>query len=87
MSDIRDALHVQVEYNTEDLDYGPVYIATFAEIAAVTDGKTWEELLKNIREVVALHLEDEDTAKDFQLVSDPRIIITMELPKDYAETA
>ena len=84
---LRDTIHVNVEYSTEDEEYGPVFVASCEEISVITDGQTMDELLKNIKEAISLHLEDVDTVKVFNLVSQPRIVITMELPEDYAETA
>jgi predicted RNase H-like HicB family nuclease len=54
------------------------YVAECVEIAAVTQGTTLEETLENLREAVALHLAGED-AREFGLVSDPAILVTMEL--------
>ena len=38
------------------------YVASFVEIAAVTQARTFDELVHNLREIVHLHLEDEDPA-------------------------
>lgn len=84
---IQTTIHVNVEYHPEDAEYGTVYVASCVEIAAVTDAATWDELLANIREVIKLHLEDSDTVTEFNLIANPRIIITMELPENYAEIA
>lgn len=54
------------------------YVAECVEIAVVTQGKTLDETLANLREAVALHLEGEDP-KQFGLVSQPTILVTMEL--------
>lgn len=75
MSEIRDTVHVHVAYNTEDSDYGPMYIATCEEISVVTDGKTLDELSRNVREAISLHLEDVDTVRVFNLVPHPRIVL------------
>jgi predicted RNase H-like HicB family nuclease len=87
MNKVNDAIHVSVEYCTDDEAYGPVYVATCKEIAVVTDGKTLDELLANLREAVSVHLENTDTVKQFGLVANPRLIITLKLPQDYAQTA
>ena len=55
-----------------------LYLAECVEIAVVTQGKTLDETLVNLQEAVALHLEGEDPA-DFGLVSDPAILVTIEL--------
>jgi predicted RNase H-like HicB family nuclease len=60
------------------------YVAECVEIAVVTQGKTLDELLKNLQEAVALHLEGEDPTA-FGLVPNPTILITMELEPEYAE--
>ncbi len=88
----RDTLHVRVEYFTGfeagEADVGhPYYVASCEEIVAVTDGATWSELMRNIHEMVAASLEGEDTVTVYGLVADPRIVITMELPENYAEIA
>jgi len=62
-------------------------VASCEEIVAVTDGKSWNELMRNIRSMIEAHLEGEDTVSEYNLVANPRIVITMELPENYAETA
>jgi len=92
MSDIKDTIHVNVEYFTgreegdDDVGY-PYYVASCEEIVALTDGKTWGELLKNIHEMIDVHLEGEDTVALYNLTPNPRVVITMELPENYAEIA
>ncbi len=54
------------------------YIAECVEIAVVTQGKTVDETLRNLKEAVSLHLEGEDPAR-FGLVPNPTILVTMEL--------
>ncbi len=80
-----DTLHIRVEYFTgheeeEDVGY-PYYVAACEEIVAVTEGRTWRELMQNIA------LEAEDTVAAYNVIPRPRIIITMELPDNYAEIA
>lgn len=92
MAELRDTLHVNVEYFTGteegDDDVGhPYYVASCEEIVAVTDGETWYELLDNIQEMIAASLEGEDTVAVYNLVPKPRVIVTMELPENYAEIA
>jgi predicted RNase H-like HicB family nuclease len=84
-----DTLHVLVEYydGQDEGDNGhPYYVASCSQIGAVTDGQTLDELLKNLREVIELAFEDEDTVAVYNVVPNPRISITMELP-DYAQIA
>jgi predicted RNase H-like HicB family nuclease len=54
------------------------YVAESVELAVVTQGRTLDETLSNLRQAVALHLEGENPA-DFGLVPEPAIVITMEL--------
>ncbi|MBZ5568738.1 MAG: type II toxin-antitoxin system HicB family antitoxin [Acidobacteriia bacterium] len=58
---------------------GGIYVAECLEFAVVTQGKSLDELVENLREAMALHLEDEDmNAVGF--VDQPRIQIVVELP-------
>ena len=60
------------------------YVAECVEIAVVTQGRTLDEALSNLREAVALHLEGENAA-DFGLVQNPTILVTMELEPVHAK--
>jgi predicted RNase H-like HicB family nuclease len=51
------------------------YVAECAELRAVTHGATLDEVATNLREVVALALEDEELA-EIGLVPEPVIIAT-----------
>ena len=86
MSELRDTIYINVEYNTEDEEYGPMYIASNDDLSLLTDGQTFEELLKNLKEAISLILED-DVRADFKLVPNPRVILVMPLPENYAQTA
>jgi len=77
-----DTLRVMVEYydgQAEGDDGHPYYVATCHAIGAVTDGRTLEELFKNLREVIALALDEEDTIETYNVVPNPRVTITMDL--------
>jgi hypothetical protein len=83
MVEASDTLHVRVEYFTGleegDDDVGhPYYVASCEEIVAVTDGRTWRELLKNIHTMLNASLEGEDTVAIYNLVTHPRIYISAE---------
>lgn len=54
------------------------YVAECMEISVVTQGKTLDEVTKNLREAVETHLEGEDLGA-FGLASSPTIIVTFEL--------
>jgi len=89
MSQPSDTLQVLVEYydgQAEGDDGHPYYVASCVQIGAVTDGFTLDEMFKNLREVIALALEDEDTVETYNVVPNPRVSIRMELP-DYAQIA
>ena len=61
------------------------YVAECVEIPVVSQGKTLDELMANLREAVTLHLEGEDLTA-LGLVPNPTILVTMELEPVYAET-
>jgi hypothetical protein len=88
---MNDTLHIRVEYfsgHDADDDTGyPYYVASCDEIVAVTDGRTWNDLLRNVHTMIAAALEGEDTQRIYNLLPQPRIVITMELPENYAEIA
>ena len=54
------------------------YVAECLEIPVVTQGKTIDETVENLREAVGLHLEDEDLT-EFGLAPNALLIITMEV--------
>ena len=54
------------------------YVAECVEIAVVTQGKTLDETVNNLREAVSLHLEGEDLA-ELGLTDAPTILVTFEL--------
>lgn len=59
------------------------FVATGVDLPIVTQGKTLDELVKNIREAVDLHLEGENLA-DFGLAEKPHIMVNMEVDMAYA---
>ncbi len=61
------------------------YVAECFEIPVVTQGRTLDETVANLKEAVALHLEGEDLA-EMGLVPHPTLLITMELETE-AHTA
>ncbi len=68
----RDTVHAVVTRG------GRWYVAECLELATVTQGRTLDELVVNLREAVALHLEGEDPAST-GVVSRPRISLTYEV--------
>ncbi len=58
------------------------YVAQCLEIDVVTQGKTINQVIQNMREAINLHLEGEDLT-EYNLSANPTMLITMEL--DYAK--
>jgi predicted RNase H-like HicB family nuclease len=65
---VKTTLYIDAQYNTDDEEYGPVYIATNDEIGLVTDGKSFEELLQNLKDALDACLSDIDTVTEYNLV-------------------
>ena len=53
------------------------YVAECLEIGVVTQGKTLDETIENLREAVALFLEGEDPA-EFDLPPNPSLLVILE---------
>jgi predicted RNase H-like HicB family nuclease len=85
--EIQDTLYINVEYSTEDEDYGPVYIATCGLLGLTTDGRTLDELIENLHEAIVVSLEGVDTISELGLTPNPKVVISLEMPTDYAKTA
>jgi predicted RNase H-like HicB family nuclease len=88
---IKDTVHVHVEYFTgqeEENDVGhPYYVAHSDELMFTTDGDTFEDLLKNVRECLLLCLQDTDSITEYGVLPDASIKLIMDLTWNYAETA
>jgi predicted RNase H-like HicB family nuclease len=54
------------------------YVAECIDLPVVTQGKTLDELVANLKEAVELHLEGEDLT-DYDLVPQPTIIANLEI--------
>lgn len=77
-----ETIRVNVEYfdGQEEGDVGyPYYVASSDELHFVTDAETLDELVRNIQEVILLHIEAEGEPT---IAPDPRILVTVELPFD-----
>ena len=53
------------------------YVAECLEISVVTQGATLDEVIANLQEAVALHLEGEDLT-DLGLAPHPSLLVTLE---------
>jgi predicted RNase H-like HicB family nuclease len=70
---LRDALHVTVSRNEGK------YTAECLELPVITEARDMNELMRNLREAILLHLEDENRAT-LGLAPGLRLVITAELP-------
>jgi len=55
------------------------YVAECIDLPVVTQGKTLDEVVKNIKEAIELHLEGEDL-KEWDILPDYSILVNFELP-------
>ena len=70
---LRGSLHATVSRGES------AYVAECWEVAVVTQGRTLDEVVANLREAVTLHLEGEDLAA-LGLERSPRLVVTYESP-------
>jgi predicted RNase H-like HicB family nuclease len=54
-----------------------MYVAECHEIPVITQGRSLDETLKNLREAIALHLQEEDP-EELGVAANPRVTITYE---------
>jgi predicted RNase H-like HicB family nuclease len=59
------------------------YTAECLEIPVITEGRTLDEVTRNLREAVELHLADEDL-ESLGLAPTPTIVATLELIPEHA---
>lgn len=62
------------------------YVAECLNLAVVTQGRTLDETVQNLREAIQLHLEGEDMT-GLGLVQNPPLLVTMEMEPIYAQTS
>jgi len=67
----RDTIHVVVRRSAG------FYVAESLELALVTQGRSLDELLRNLKQAIRLHLEGEDPGV-FGLTASPRIAVSYE---------
>ena len=70
---LKDTIHAVA---VRDRDF---YVAECLEIAVVSQGRTLDELVSNLKEAVSLHLEGEDLSR-LGIQPAPRLTITYEIP-------
>jgi len=61
------------------------YIAECSDLPVVTQGKTLDEVINNIREAIALHLEGEDL-EEWDIFPNFIILANLEIEPIYAKT-
>ena len=59
------------------------YVAECVEIPVVTQGATLDEVIRNLQQAVALHLEGEDLAA-LGLAANPTLVVTPEVEPAHA---
>ena len=59
------------------------YIGECVDLPIVTQGKTLDEVVANIKEALRLHLEGEDLS-DLDLAPDPSVLVNFELEMAHA---
>ncbi len=59
------------------------FVAECVELPIVTQGSTLDEVTRNLREAIILHLEGEDLSQ-LGLTTNPPILVTFEMPPIYA---
>jgi predicted RNase H-like HicB family nuclease len=72
-SPVRDTIHA-VLVRSEG-----VYVAECLEVSVITQGRTADEVISNLQEAIALHLEGEDL-ESLGLSGTPRLVLTYEMP-------
>ena len=70
---LRDSLHATVSRGESS------YVAECWEVAVVTQGRTLDEVVANLREALTLHLEGEDLGS-LGLTPSPRLVVSYESP-------
>jgi predicted RNase H-like HicB family nuclease len=65
---------IQVRISSGDRQF----VAECLDLPVVTQAPTLDELARNIREAISLHLEEEDLA-ELGFTNDPAVIATIEL--------
>jgi len=68
----RETVHAVIEGEE------PAYVAECLELGVVTQGKTLDEVVDNLRQALALHLQDEDLAV-LGLAEHPRVELIYEM--------
>jgi len=60
------------------------YVGEGVNLPIITQGKTIDEVVKNIKEAVELHLEGENLS-EIGLAKNPSVLVNFELEPEYAK--
>jgi predicted RNase H-like HicB family nuclease len=87
---VKQHVYVRIEHYTgheegEDDVGHPYYVAHSDDLAFVTQGDTFEDLLDNIHECLLLTLHDGNSIAENGVDPNARITLTMDLPQSHAE--
>jgi hypothetical protein len=77
---LRDSVHAVISRGLR------AFVVECLEVAVVTQGRTLDEAVANLRQALALHLEGEDPGA-FGLTASPRLVITYESALDHGTAA
>lgn len=72
----RDSVHAVISRGDR------TFVVECLEVAVVTQGRTLDEAVANLREALSLHLEGEDP-RAFGLTASPRLVVTYESALDH----
>jgi len=61
------------------------YVAECVDLPVVTQGRTLDEVVQNIREAISLHLEGENL-EEWDILPNFSVLVSFELEPAYAET-
>jgi len=61
------------------------YVAECIDLPVVTQGKTLDEVIENVKEAISLHLEGEDL-REWDILPDFSILVNFELGSIYVKT-
>ena len=70
-------MHRTIQVNIYPGDQG-WYVAEAVHLPVVTQGRTYDETIVNLREALALHLEDE-SPKETEIHPDAPVLVTLEM--------
>jgi hypothetical protein len=77
---LRDSVHAVISRGLR------AFVVECLEVAVVTQGRTLDEAVANLRDALALHFEGEDLGT-FGLTASPRLVITYESALDHGTAA